>query len=171
MARVLWFRRDLRLHDNPALVAAAEGSATDGDGIVVPLVTIDTAQWRYFSEPLRNYVVASMRELDATLDGKQHSGTVAEIGGAVATAGAQAHTIVPVTGVAAGIPVSERWAKRDAEREKQVPVSEDVENIFAGLIGKIIFNEPVETGVIAMPPSVVIHFFFIRSIKIFHAPP
>ncbi|MEL0249300.1 MAG: deoxyribodipyrimidine photo-lyase, partial [Actinomycetota bacterium] len=33
---VLWFRRDLRLLDNPALLAAVESARADGDGRVVP---------------------------------------------------------------------------------------------------------------------------------------
>lgn len=81
MSRVLWFRRDLRLHDNPALAAAVAGAFADGDGEVVPLITVDSAQWRYFSEPLRAYIVASMRALDETLGGNlliQH-GDPAEI--------------------------------------------------------------------------------------------
>jgi deoxyribodipyrimidine photo-lyase len=69
MSRVLWFRRDLRLHDNPALVAAVEGAFADGDGTVVPLITIDSAQWRYFSPPLRAYIRASMEDLDRSLGG------------------------------------------------------------------------------------------------------
>ena len=35
MARVFWFRRDLRLNDNPALNRALEGSQTDGDLVVL----------------------------------------------------------------------------------------------------------------------------------------
>ena len=40
MSRVLWFRRDLRIHDNPALVEAVEGAWADGDGNVVAVVLI-----------------------------------------------------------------------------------------------------------------------------------
>ena len=45
MSRVLWFRRDLRIHDNPALVDAVEGAWADGDGDVVALVLIDPNLW------------------------------------------------------------------------------------------------------------------------------
>ncbi|MFC6344099.1 deoxyribodipyrimidine photo-lyase, partial [Nocardioides hankookensis] len=39
MASVMWFRRDLRLADNPALVAAA------ADGAVLPLFVLDPTLW------------------------------------------------------------------------------------------------------------------------------
>jgi len=45
MSRVLWFRRDLRIHDNPALVEAVEGAWADGDGNVVAVVLIDPNLW------------------------------------------------------------------------------------------------------------------------------
>ena len=38
----MWFRRDLRLADNHALVAAIE-DARDGDGAVIPLFVLDDA--------------------------------------------------------------------------------------------------------------------------------
>ena len=39
----MWFRRDLRLTDNPALLAAVEAARADGDGRVVPLFVVDPA--------------------------------------------------------------------------------------------------------------------------------
>ena len=39
MTSVMWFRRDLRLADNPALIAAAES------GDVLPLFVLDPADW------------------------------------------------------------------------------------------------------------------------------
>ena len=54
---------------------------------MVALVTIDSAQWGYFSEPLRAYITASMRQLDETLAALGPNNTkVAEIRGLYAMA-------------------------------------------------------------------------------------
>ncbi|MDP3968522.1 MAG: deoxyribodipyrimidine photo-lyase [Nocardioides sp.] len=61
---VLWFRRDLRLRDNPALLAAV--SAAGGDG-VVPLFVVDPALWGPAGPSRRAYLSASLRALDEAL--------------------------------------------------------------------------------------------------------
>ena len=61
MTAVMWFRRDLRLADNPALVEAAE------DGAVLPLFVLDPALWRPAGLPRRLHLAASLRALDASL--------------------------------------------------------------------------------------------------------
>ena len=61
MASVLWFRRDLRLRDNPALLAAAES------GPVVPLFVVDPVLWDRAGAVRQNYLVASLRSLGASL--------------------------------------------------------------------------------------------------------
>jgi len=61
MASVLWFRRDLRLRDNPALLAAAES------GPVVPLFVVDPVLWDRAGAVRQNYLVASLRSLVASL--------------------------------------------------------------------------------------------------------
>ncbi len=61
MPSVMWFRRDLRLADNPALVEAA---ADDG---VLPLFVLDPALWRPAGPSRRAYLAASLRSLDASL--------------------------------------------------------------------------------------------------------
>jgi deoxyribodipyrimidine photo-lyase len=55
---ILWFRRDLRLADNPAL-AAAVAAADD----VLPLFVVDPALWRPAGVPRRSYLTASLRAL------------------------------------------------------------------------------------------------------------
>lgn len=50
-AAIAWFRRDARLDDNPALVAAA------GKGRVCPLFVVDPALWDRAS-PLRRDLLA-----------------------------------------------------------------------------------------------------------------
>lgn len=61
MASVLWFRRDLRLRDNPALLAAAES------GTVVPLFVVDPVLWNRAGAVRQNYLVSSLRSLGASL--------------------------------------------------------------------------------------------------------
>ncbi|CAM3955872.1 deoxyribodipyrimidine photo-lyase [Nocardioides marinus] len=61
MTSVMWFRRDLRLADNPALIAAAE------DGDVLPLFVLDPALWGPAGPSRRAYLAASLRSLDASL--------------------------------------------------------------------------------------------------------
>ena len=60
----MWFRRDLRLADHPALNAA--GDAADE---VVPLFVIDPSLWRPAGAPRRQYLLRSLRSLDADMGG------------------------------------------------------------------------------------------------------
>lgn len=64
---VLWFRRDLRTADHPALLAAAAESGADGD--VVPLFVLDPALWEPAGPTRRAWLVRSLRALDASLGG------------------------------------------------------------------------------------------------------
>ncbi|WBL36775.1 deoxyribodipyrimidine photo-lyase [Tepidiforma flava] len=63
MTSVLWFRRDLRLHDHPALAAAIEA------GPVAPLFVLDPAllSGRWASANRTAFLLASLQELDAAL--------------------------------------------------------------------------------------------------------
>ena len=65
MPSVMWFRRDLRVHDHPALLAAS-AAAEDG---VVPLYVIDPVLWERSGLPRRSYLAASLRDLDDQLGG------------------------------------------------------------------------------------------------------
>jgi deoxyribodipyrimidine photo-lyase len=58
---VMWFRRDLRLADNPALLEAA------ADGPVLPLFVLDPALWGPSGPSRRAYLGASLRALDSAL--------------------------------------------------------------------------------------------------------
>ena len=60
---VLWFRRDLRTADHPALLKAA------GEGDVVPLFVVDPALWEPAGPARRAWLVRSLRALDASLGG------------------------------------------------------------------------------------------------------
>ena len=60
---VMWLRRDLRLADNPALLEACSA------GGVLPLFVLDPALWDPAGPPRRAYLAASLRSLDASIDG------------------------------------------------------------------------------------------------------
>ncbi len=62
---VMWFRRDLRLHDHPALRAAVD-AGTDG---VVPLFVVDDRLWNTAGPARRAALVAVLRELSERVDG------------------------------------------------------------------------------------------------------
>ncbi|MFL6059756.1 MAG: cryptochrome/photolyase family protein, partial [Marmoricola sp.] len=63
MTSVLWFRRDLRLADHPALTAAA----TEGE--VVGLFVVDPRLWEGAGAARRAWVAASVRALAQATDG------------------------------------------------------------------------------------------------------
>src|SRR5690349_2133491 len=60
----MWFRRDLRLRDHPALRAAAE------QGPVLPLFVVDPGLWRHAGPARRAWLAATLRSLDESLDGR-----------------------------------------------------------------------------------------------------
>ena len=66
MTSVLWFRRDLRLHDHPALLEAAK------DGPVVALFVLDDVLRRPSGAPRLAFLYRSLRALDADL--REHGG-------------------------------------------------------------------------------------------------
>ena len=59
----MWFRRDLRLTDNPALLAACAADE------VVPLFVVDPLLWSRSGQVRRAYLSASLAALDESLDG------------------------------------------------------------------------------------------------------
>lgn len=64
MTAIHWFRRDLRLGDNPALHAAADA------GDVVALYVLDPRLWDRAGAPRRAYLVRSLAALDAQTGGR-----------------------------------------------------------------------------------------------------
>jgi deoxyribodipyrimidine photo-lyase len=64
---LLWFRRDLRLADHPALLAARDAAGPDGD--VVGVFVVDPRLWRPAGAPRRQFLRACLTELDTGLDG------------------------------------------------------------------------------------------------------
>ncbi len=63
----MWFRRDLRLADNPALRAAVD----ETDGGVVPLFVLDPALWGPAGPNRRAYLSASLADLGERIGGWQ----------------------------------------------------------------------------------------------------
>ena len=65
-AAVMWFRRDLRLADNPALLAAVDA----GGGAVLPLFVLDDRLLRPAGPNRVAYLFRALRSLDADLGGR-----------------------------------------------------------------------------------------------------
>ncbi|WP_350281163.1 deoxyribodipyrimidine photo-lyase [Kribbella sp. HUAS MG21] len=63
---VMWFRRDLRLADNPALLDAVAA----GDGRVLGIFVLDPALWDRAGDPRREHLAASLRSLSASMRGR-----------------------------------------------------------------------------------------------------
>ncbi|WP_425554063.1 cryptochrome/photolyase family protein [Kribbella karoonensis] len=61
---VMWFRRDLRLADNPALLDAVAG------GRVLGLFVLDPLLWGRAGDPRREHLAASLRSLSASTGGR-----------------------------------------------------------------------------------------------------
>lgn len=70
MPSVMWFRRDLRINDHPALNAAIESAFQNGDGQVVALFNIDPKVFDAAGLPLQAYQNASLKSLNDSLNGK-----------------------------------------------------------------------------------------------------
>lgn len=64
---VLWFRRDLRLSDHPALLAAIAGAGPDGE--VVGAFCLDPRLWRPAGDNRCAFLVGTLRALDDDLGG------------------------------------------------------------------------------------------------------
>ena len=63
----MWFRRDLRLGDNPALLEAVEEAGRDGS--VIPLFVFDPRLWRPSGHTRRAYLLASLEALRDRIGG------------------------------------------------------------------------------------------------------
>ena len=67
MRNIIWFRRDLRIGDHPALLAAMKNSDE-----IVPLFILDKAQIAEAGQKLLAYMGQSLRALDESLGNKLH---------------------------------------------------------------------------------------------------
>ena len=64
---IMWFRRDLRINDHPALLAAIESSDE-----VIPIFILDKAQIKEAGAKLLAYMAQSLRSLDESLGNNLH---------------------------------------------------------------------------------------------------
>ena len=64
---IVWFRRDLRINDHPALLAAIESSEK-----VLPLFILDKAQIQEAGAKLLAYMGQSLKKLDESLGNNLH---------------------------------------------------------------------------------------------------
>ena len=69
MPTLWWCRRDLRLADNPALVAAVEAARAAGDEVAA-LHVLDPALWGAAGGPRRAYLARSLASLDEATGGR-----------------------------------------------------------------------------------------------------
>ncbi|MDA3022918.1 MAG: deoxyribodipyrimidine photo-lyase, partial [Actinomycetota bacterium] len=72
MPSLMWFRRDLRLLDNPALLAAllaARSGDSAADGRVIPLFIVDPVLWGAAGPVRQGYLSAALAALDNSLGG------------------------------------------------------------------------------------------------------
>jgi deoxyribodipyrimidine photo-lyase len=83
---VMWFRRDLRLADNPALLDAV-ASGPDG---VVPLFVLDDTLWKGGSSTRAAYLAAVLDDLSSRIGGLHivHGDPATEVAGVARAAGA-----------------------------------------------------------------------------------
>jgi len=64
---IFWFRRDLRLNDNPALLAAIAESDE-----IIPVFILDPRQIEKLGDKGKAYLAQSLHLLDQSLDNKLH---------------------------------------------------------------------------------------------------
>ncbi len=91
MAGMWWARRDLRLHDNPALVAAANDAAIT-DGSAIALFVLDPALWDAAGAVRRAWLTSSLSALSDSLDGRlivRHGNPIQVVPEVAAAAGAE----------------------------------------------------------------------------------
>ena len=113
----MWFRRDLRLRDNPALLAAVDEARATGDGRVVPLFVVDPSLWDPAGPVRQAYLVDSLNALGASIDRHlliRHGDPRVVVPEVARAAGASAVHIAADFGP--------YGARRDAEVESALPV-------------------------------------------------
>ena len=105
----MWFRRDLRLRDHPALRTAAD------NGAVLGLFVLDPALWRSAGPARRAWLAATLRSLDESMGGRLcvRLGRPVVGGAADGRAGrAPTRSTSPTTSLPTGEPATGPWSRR-----------------------------------------------------------
>jgi deoxyribodipyrimidine photo-lyase len=69
MSQIMWFRRDLRIADNPALLAAISQAKEDANSQVLPLYVLGPRTWAAMSAVQKHYLASSLASLNDSLGG------------------------------------------------------------------------------------------------------
>jgi len=69
MSQIMWFRRDLRLADNPALSAAITQANADQNDQILPLYVLGPRTWAAMSPVQKHYLMNSLASLNDSLGG------------------------------------------------------------------------------------------------------
>ena len=120
MSSILWFRRDLRLHDNPALLAAAS------NGPVTALFVLDDTLRKPSGLPRLAFLYRSLRALDDDL--RAH-------GGALVIRHGPPEKVVPALAKevdATAVHISADFGPYGAARDERVAAALDVELVRTG---------------------------------------
>jgi deoxyribodipyrimidine photo-lyase len=145
VARVFWFRRDLRLNDNPALNAAIHGSVIDGDSKVAAVYALDLD---YF------YALSGIRQhsLNASLDALGKSmGRMLSIRHASVEAGVSVSQAIVALAQKAGaktVHASRAFDPAGVAEQNQVGVALAEAGVFLELTGSYYAVDP---GSVAKP--------------------
>jgi deoxyribodipyrimidine photo-lyase len=136
----MWFRRDLRIHDNPALNAAIESARSQGDNGVAPMVMIDEALWPGWGVAKRHYLVESLSALSRSIDNSlivRHGDSVNEVVAVARAAGAtEVHCSADFTTV--GIERDKRVAEALAQHGIKLVVTGST---YAVAPGRVLKND------------------------------
>ena len=103
MPSVLWFRRDLRRHDNPALLSAVDSAGASGEDTVIALFVLDPTLWDAAGDVRRAWLATSLRALDDSL------------GGALVVRLGDPTAVVPevaASATSASVRISRTWGRR-----------------------------------------------------------
>ena len=69
MSQIMWFRRDLRVGDNPALTAAISSSQAESNSTILALYILGPRTWAAMSPVQKHYLANSLASLKESLGG------------------------------------------------------------------------------------------------------
>ena len=69
MSQIMWFRRDLRIADNPALAEATARAQTGEDSKILAIYVLSPRSWKAMSPVQQHYLLDSLEHLNKSLGG------------------------------------------------------------------------------------------------------